>query len=379
MTAAAIGNSVRRGGMEPRVLLTSLLALLVAMFLGLSAQAASLMNLDKYAAIVTDVDTGEVLYARNPDAARHPASITKVMTLLVVFDALDSGKLSLNDRVYISKNAARQECSCSGLQAGEYLTVEQAIRVLATKSANDVAVAVAERVAGSDVAFAQLMTEKAHALGMNASNFVNPNGLTHPAHMTTARDLATMSSALIRQYPHYYAFFSQQSYTLNGRNYPNHNKLLGKFMGLDGIKTGYTSAAGFTLAASAQREGKRLVAIVLGAPSGSARNANISDLLNAGFDVLRKRDFGQEVTVASLMSEPEPALPLWPGAVLAQGSTDEDVEGRSVFEPTLATPQRSGIEGVLEQEFGPTSRAELPSAFQLYAPGMAFPATAWLR
>ncbi len=295
------------------------------------AQARSLSDIEKYAAIVVDVDTNEVLYAHKADAARHPASITKVMTMMLAFDALDAGKIKMDDRVVMSAHAAAQPPSKLALGKGGWLTVEEAIRVLATKSANDVAVALGEHLAGTEVAFAQEMTEKARSIGMNATAFYNASGLPNPAHSTTARDLATMSAYLIQHYPHYYAFFSQQQYNFYGKILPNHNRLLGKLVGLDGIKTGFTNASGFTLAASAQRDGKRLVGIVLGAPSTKLRNDNMANLINAGFDVLRQRKFGRNVTVASYMSEPDQALGNW-NPVVAQGSLDEAEEPD--FQPT---------------------------------------------
>ncbi|MGB7406730.1 MAG: D-alanyl-D-alanine carboxypeptidase family protein [Pacificimonas sp.] len=293
------------------------------------AEAKSLRELPKYAAIVVDVDTGEPLYEHKADAARHPASITKVMTLMLAFDALDAGDIKMDDRVVFSRHAASQPPSKLGLGTGGWIKVEEAIRLLATKSANDVAVALGEHIAGSELAFAQKMTEKARDLGMDATAFYNASGLPNPAHSTTARDLAKMSAALIDTYPHYYAFFSQQSYNYYGKVFPNHNRLLGKLVGLDGIKTGYTRASGFTLAASAQREGKRIVAIVLGAPSSKARNANIKELINAGFDVLRQRRQGRTTSIARLMGEPAGPLTPWT-PVTAQGSTDEEEEGAEV-------------------------------------------------
>ncbi len=309
-----------------------ILASLFLLSLWQPASAQSLRSIPKYAAIVVDVDTDEVLYAQNADAARHPASITKVMTLMLAFDALDSGKIKMNDRVVFSKHAAAQPPSKLGLGEGGWISVEEAIRLLATKSANDVAVALAEHIAGTELAFSQKMTEKARDIGMNATAFYNASGLPNPAHSTTARDLSTMSKYLIQHYPHYYAFFSMQSYNFYGKTYPNHNRLLGKLVGLDGIKTGYTNASGYTLAASAQRDGKRLVAIVLGAPSGAKRNENIQSLINAGFDVLRQRRFGRNITIASHMAEPEQNLTPWQ-PVVAQGSSDDE-EIEPDYQPT---------------------------------------------
>ncbi|MEO0500193.1 MAG: D-alanyl-D-alanine carboxypeptidase family protein [Pseudomonadota bacterium] len=310
---------------------TAICLAMIAALMPAPVEARSLTHLPKYAAIVVDADTGEVLYARNPDAARHPASITKVMTLMLTFEALDAGKIKLTDKVVMSKHAASQPPSKLGLGVGGWLSVEEAIRLLSTKSANDVAVALAEHVGGTELAFAQKMTEKARELGMNATAFYNASGLPNPAHSTTARDLAKMSSALLRDYPHYYAFFSEQSYNFYGTKYRNHNRLLGKLVGLDGIKTGYTRASGFTLAASAQRDGKRIVAIVLGAPSSKQRNDNIASLINAGFDVLRQRRFGRDVTIAQHMAEPDIYLGDQ-GPVIAQGSSDQGSSDDAPFD-----------------------------------------------
>lgn len=373
MKAAA---TTQDGSGNARLFALAMFALAFASFLLAGpAQARSLIDESRYAAIVVDADTQEVLYAHNADAARHPASITKVMTTMLAFEELDAGRLNLDDRVYISKYANSMECSCSGLTAGDWLTVEQAIRTLATKSANDVAVALAERIAGSEVAFAQRMTEKARSLGMNATSFYNANGLPNPAHSTSARDLATMSAAVIRDYPHYYAFFSQQSFTLKGRSFRNHNKLLGKLVGLDGIKTGYTRASGSTLAASAQRDGKRLIAIVLGAPSSAARNDNIAELINSGFDVLRQRRYGRNLSVASLMNEPAQLLDIWSSSpVTAQGSA-LDVEEEPSFEPTGWLDEATNSNTLIEE----LGEVRLPAAFAPFVPGENFQSYAWLR
>ncbi|WP_224199784.1 MULTISPECIES: D-alanyl-D-alanine carboxypeptidase family protein [Pacificimonas] len=349
--------------MEPSRFLMALAAMFVALFSVQSVQASSLLDNQKYAAIVVDADTQEVLYARNADAARHPASITKVMTLMLAFEEIDAGRLSFDDRVYFSAHAASQPPSKLGIGKGGWITVEQAVRLLTTKSANDVAVALAERVAGSETAFAQRMTEKARELGMNATAFYNASGLPNAAHSTTARDLATMSAALMRDFPHYYAFFSQRSYNMGGKYFPNHNRLLGKVVGLDGIKTGYTNASGFTLAASAQRDGTRLITIVLGAPSSRARNDNVASLTEAGFEVLRDRRSGTRTTVASLMNEPEPVFELWNGPATAQGSAP----GEPFSEDE-------------ELKFDPTSSLDLPAALSPFAPaGSSFQSFSWLR
>lgn len=326
------------------------------------AKAASLYKNSKYAAIVLDADTGEVLYERNADAARHPASITKVMTLYLTFRELDTGQLNLTDRVYFSRHAASQPPSKLGIGQGGWISVEQAIRLLTTKSANDVAVALAERIGGTEIGFARRMTEQARALGMSSTAFYNASGLPNPAHSTTARDLTKLSKAIIDDFPHYYAFFSQQSYNFYGKRFKNHNKLLGKLVGLDGIKTGYTRASGFTLAASAVRDGKRVIAIVLGAPSSKARNDNIATLINNGFYVLNSRKVGRRTTIAQQMNEPDMRLDLWGPEVFGQGSGES--ENREAF----------------DARFDETSNVIAPPWMSgFYQPNLFFQSYAWLR
>ena len=178
---------------------------------------AAIVDSPKYAAIVVDATTGEVLYARRADSPRYPASITKVMTLYLVFEALESGRLSPNDRVVMSPRAAAQPPSKLGLAVGDSLSVDDAIRALAVKSANDVAVALAEKVGGTEARFAAMMTLKAQELGMNSSRFVNANGLPDSRQLTTARDIAILSRAVMRDYPQYYPYFSQKYWTLSGQ------------------------------------------------------------------------------------------------------------------------------------------------------------------
>lgn len=289
------------------------------------AQALSLYEEPKYSAILINPATHEVLYSRRADVPRYPASITKVMTLYLAFEALEEGRLKLTDPVVISRYAAGQPPSRLGLGIGKSLTVEQAIHVIAVKSANDVAAALAEKIAGSETVFAAMMTGKARKLGMMNSFFANASGLPNPAHVTTARDIAILSMAMLDNYPQYYRYFSEQTYSYGAQTMRNHNKLLGKMPGVDGIKTGYTAAAGFTLAASAARGGKRLIAVVLGGPSTLARDDNVAALLDAGFDVMDRRTRGERTTVASNLNEPNDYhLPLGI-AVTEQGSGDDAV------------------------------------------------------
>lgn len=267
--------------------------------------ASSLYAVPKYAAVLVNAATGEVLYARQADAPRYPASITKVLTLYLAFEQLAKGTMRGDDAVVVSHHAASQAPSKLGLRAGATIALRTAIDVIATKSANDIAVALAEHIAGSEAAFAAQMTATAHRLGMMSSQFVNATGLPDARQLTTARDIATLSRAVVRDFPQYYPVFSQVAVDYEGRTIANHNHLLTTLPGVDGIKTGFTSAAGFTLAASKAENGTRLIAVVLGGPSRLARDGNVTNLLDTGFYVLGARARGERTTVAENLAEPE--------------------------------------------------------------------------
>ena len=237
----------------------------------------------KYASIVVDLDTAQVLHARDADETRYPASLTKVMTLYLVFDALDAGKLKLNERMPVSKAASRQQPSKLGLKAGATIKVEDAIRALVTKSANDVAVVFAEKLAGSEAKFATKMNAKAKELGLQHTTFKNASGLPNKQQVTTARDMAKLAEAMFLDHKDRYNYFSLPTFTWNKRRYENHNTLLKKVKGVDGIKTGYTNASGYNLMASAERNGRRVIAVMLGGASGKSRDAHVADLLEAAF------------------------------------------------------------------------------------------------
>jgi D-alanyl-D-alanine carboxypeptidase (penicillin-binding protein 5/6) len=281
------------------------LAALIGSTLARPAAAAGLYNEPRYAAIVVDASSGEVLYARRADQPRYPASVSKVMSLYLVFEALANGKLHLDDRVVMSENGARQPPSKLGLRPGQSISVDEAVRSMALLSANDVAVAMAEKIGGTEARFASLMTLRAHELGMVNSRFVNPHGLPDTRQISTARDIAILSRAIMRDYPQYYAYFGQRTYDLQGRTLTNHNGLLRSMPGVDGIKTGFTNASGYNLAASAVRDGRRLITVVMGGTSTNTRNRNVEELLDAGFDVLAKRKAGQNITIAANLREPD--------------------------------------------------------------------------
>jgi D-alanyl-D-alanine carboxypeptidase len=236
-----------------------------------------------YAAIVVDAHTGKILHSKDGDGRRYPASLTKAMTLYLLFEELKAGTITLKTELVVTANAANQAPSRLGLKAGERISVIDAIRALVTKSANDVAVAVAENLAGTEQSFARTMTAKAHKLGMAGTTFRNASGLPNGEQVTTARDMATLSLRLISDFPSYYGFFKTRYFTYKGRRYRNHNKLLFRYKGTDGIKTGYTRASGFNLVASVRRGRKHLVAVVIGGRSPKKRDSQMVSLLSKSF------------------------------------------------------------------------------------------------
>jgi D-alanyl-D-alanine carboxypeptidase len=235
-----------------------------------------------FASIVVDTNSGKVLQETNADSSRHPASLTKIMTLYLLFERLQGGKLKLDTQLKVSEHAASQAPTKLGLDAGDSIAVEDAIRAVVTKSANDMAVVIAEAIGGSEEEFARMMTVKAHSLGMTHTEYHNASGLPDDDQITTARDLALLSRAIQERFPQYYHFFSTPSFTYHGDSMRNHNHLLGSLEGVDGIKTGYTEASGFNLAASIKRGNRRLVAVILGGRSGGARDAKMRELLESG-------------------------------------------------------------------------------------------------
>ena len=237
-----------------------------------------------YAAMVIDARTGEVLHSRNADTRLHPASLTKMMTLYIAFEAVRKGEISLDTKVRISQHAASEPPSKLGLKAGQRIALRYLIRAAAVKSANDAATAIGEAISGSEAAFARRMNTTAKALGMSRTTFKNAHGLTEKGHLSTANDMTKLGRHLLYDYPQYYNLFSRRSTDAGVRSVNNTNrKLLNAYTGADGIKTGYTSAAGFNLVASAERGSERVIATVFGGKSSSARNAKVAELLDLGF------------------------------------------------------------------------------------------------
>jgi D-alanyl-D-alanine carboxypeptidase len=280
--------------------------------------AASTSHAARDAAIVVDANTGKTLYASNANARRYPASLTKMMTLYLTFDALAKGKISKSTQVSFSANAAAEPPTKLGVRKGSSVSVETAILSMVTKSANDSSTALAEMLGGSESNFAQMMTAKARSLGMNGTVFRNANGLPNPGQFTTARDMATLGIALREHFPQYYGYFSQRSFMYGRTRINGHNRLLGRIKGVDGIKTGYTRASGFNLVSSVAVDGRRMVAVVMGGTSGASRDNQMAKLINAylpkasrrgGGDLIAKTDDNSPVQALAKVMLPKHDAP----------------------------------------------------------------------
>jgi D-alanyl-D-alanine carboxypeptidase len=259
------------------------------------------------ASIVVDGNTGQVLQASNQDAARHPASLTKIMTLYLLFERLDSGKVKLDTPLKVSQHAADQDPTKLDLKPGSTIQVEDAIKGVVTRSANDAAVVIAENLGGSEEDFAKLMTQKAHAIGMSRTTYVNASGLPDDDQITTARDQALLGRAIQDRFPRYYKYFSIPSFVYRGEAIRNHDHLLGSVDGVDGIKTGFTRASGFNLVTSVHRDGRYIVGVVLGGRSSFQRDAHMRELIN---DHIKEASLHRTAPViAEQAVQPQPPAP----------------------------------------------------------------------
>ncbi len=272
----------------------SMTAVVVGAFVGIlgwALPAQAQVGSGRYSSIIVEAGSGQVLESANPDAPRHPASLTKLMTLYMAFEALRDRRITLDQFVPISSNAASMAPTKLGLLPGTRITVDQAILGLVTKSANDAAAALGEMLGGSEDRFAQMMTLRARALGMTHTTFMNASGLPDPEQWTTARDMAVLARRLISGFPGYYKYFSTPSFVWQRRVIANHDHLLRSYPGADGMKTGYTQASGYNLVTSAVRGGVRLVGVVMGAAGAGERDAHMMTLLDQGYGQL---DIGSE-------------------------------------------------------------------------------------
>lgn len=282
-------------------MLARLAIVLVVLALGTGVAPAHANN--KYAAVVMDYETGEVLHSRRADVSLFPASLTKMMTLMMLFDALERGELRMDSKLPVSRRAADMPASKLGLRAGSTITVSQAIQAMTVRSANDVAVVVAEALGGTESEFGELMTKRARQLGMRNTTLRNASGLPNSNQKSTARDMALLSQRMIRHYAKYYHYFGQEHFTFGGRTYRSHNRLVRSYRGMDGLKTGYTRASGFNLASSAVRNGRRVIVVVFGGRSAQTRDAEVVRLMDLGFERLRER---RSEPLVALLPQPKP-------------------------------------------------------------------------
>ena len=266
------------GTIKPSLVIT-VTALTMATFCLIATPAKA----GKYASIVIEEASGKVLFSRNADNLRYPASLTKIMTLYLLFEDIEAGRITLKSRIPVSRKAAGRSPSKLYLKPGQSISVEQAIYALVTKSANDVATAVAEKLLGTERKFAKRMTRKARSLGMNRTTFMNASGLPNSRQKSTARDMAVLAVAMRRDFPQFYKYFSAQSFNWKGRKYRNHNRLLANYRGTDGIKTGYINASGFNLVATVERNGVRLSGVVFGGKTSKSRDRHMMQILDNQF------------------------------------------------------------------------------------------------
>jgi D-alanyl-D-alanine carboxypeptidase len=288
-----------------------------------------------YASIVVDANSGTVMQATNADSPRHPASLTKIMTLYLLFERLEAGKIKMSTEMSVSPHAAAQAPSKLGLKPGETISVESAIRAIVTKSANDVAVVIAETLGGSEEEFAKHMTAKARALGMMHTVFRDASGLPNDEQITTASDMAILGRAINDRFPQYYSYFSTRSFAFRGRVIRGHNRLLGSVDGVDGIKTGYINASGFNIVTSVHRNNRHIVAIVFGGHTAEARDARVRSLIANNINVASAKRTAPPVVEGWAVAEARKdaaekpanvktaaATPLPPAAAPVAGSTD---------------------------------------------------------
>lgn len=316
-------------------------------------------NSARYADIVIEADTGRILRETNGAAPRHPASLTKMMTLYLAFQAIENSALRLDSALPVSSLAASQSPSKLGLRAGQTIRAYDAIMGLVTQSANDAAVVIAEALGGDVDNFARMMSDQARTLGMRGTVFRNPNGLPDDAQITTARDMAMLGYALIHHYPGFYGYFGRTSFTYKGRVYNNHNHLMKRFAGMDGIKTGYIRASGFNLVASAVQNNKRLIAVIFGGTSAPSRDRAMENLLNEAFDKVAQNGGSQSAENLPLPSKVPTALAL---AKRPRPKPESYPAAPSLQEDTPRSPQpvtaSSGAWGIQVGAFGSIDAAQ---------------------
>ena len=332
-----------------------------------------------YADIVVDANSGTVLHSTNPDAQRHPASLTKIMTLYLLFEQLEAGKLKLDSPLPVSKEAAAQMPTKLGLKPGSTLAVEDAIKGMVTRSANDAAVVVAEAIAGDEDAFAKLMTRKAQALGMSRTIYKNASGLPDSSQITTARDQSTLGRAVQERFPRYYKYFSIRTFVFRGQSIGNHNHLLGRVEGVDGIKTGYVNASGFNLVTSVHRGNRYLVAVVMGGSSAGSRDAKMRDLIS---DKIAQASVKRTAPMVAEGSPPPEARPEPKAVAKVETAPEPKVAAKVEAKPepkvaakTEANKTEAKAEPKAEARFAVASAVSLPVRLNSAPAAQTDPAT----
>jgi D-alanyl-D-alanine carboxypeptidase len=320
-----------------------------------------------YADIVVDANSDQVLHEANPDAPRHPASLTKVMTLYMLFEQIEAGKFKLDTPLQVSTHASLQTPTKLGLKANSTISVEDAIKGMCTRSANDAAVVVAEAVGGTETDFARLMTEKARALGMSNTTYVNASGLPAEEQITTARDQAILGRAVQDRFPTYYRYFSTLTFRYRGKEIHNHNGLLGQVRGMDGIKTGYTEASGYNLLSSVRRDERHIVAVVLGGKSGAARNEKMRELIEGHILRGSARRTAPPILEAANPTNPKPSAPAENAAptTALPAARVTPLEAAGSTSPTISlepVPAVLRLETMSPQEPPVKPQAEAPSS-----------------
>ena len=300
-----------------------------------------------YSSIVVDGNSGAVLQASSPDALRHPASLTKVMTLYLLFERLDAGKIKLDTPLNVSEHASEQDPTKLDLKPGQTITVEDAIKGVVTKSANDAAVVIAENLGGSEEVFAKQMTQTAHALGMARTTYVNASGLPDDDQLTSARDQTLLGRAIQDRFPQYYKYFSTESFVFHGEAMRNHNHLLGTIEGVDGIKTGFTRASGFNLLTSVHRDGRYIVAVVMGGPSAADRDDRMRDLIGDHLREASLRRTAPMIAEAMPRDEPKSIAVAKPPAAPAATARLADPAATASVDAHIATGANDPIKPLL--------------------------------
>ena len=340
-----------------------------------SQRAAAASYEPAYASIVVDANSGAVMQATNADSSRHPASLTKIMTLYLLFEWLESGKIKLNSELPVSEHASAQAPSKLGLKPGETIKVETAIRAIVTKSANDVAVIVSEALGGDEPNFARMMTAKAHALGMTHTTYRNASGLPDDGQVTSARDQALLGRAIQDRFPNYYHYFSTRTFEFRGKAMRNHNRLLGNIEGVDGIKTGYIHNSGFNIVTSVRRGKRHILAVVFGGRTAKARDARVISLIGNNINVASVKRTAPPVAEGGAMAETK--LPAQPPAPAHEEPREETATASLGPAPGSTAPIKpTAVKTVTVHPGGAhATLSALPSGNRKLTPATASPAT----